>query len=132
MATVPEQVKEIAQAAIDSIYQLTSLIEHGPTTASGTLRIPSNAHVAEAADGGKRQLTTSETTFVRQTQPAKAIPIKCFVSHRPPSREGGSVGRAKKKKKCERSLEGVWVPGKAGLLSTKAWLRGPFVRNQMV
>ena len=29
---------------------------------------------------------------------SKAIPIKCFVSHRPPSREGGSVGRAKKKK----------------------------------
>ena len=27
-----------------------------------------------------------------------AIPIKCFVSHRPLSREGGSVGRAKKKK----------------------------------
>ena len=27
------------------------------------------------------------------------LPIKCFVSHRPPSREGGSVGRAKKKKK---------------------------------
>ena len=27
---------------------------------------------------------------------AKAIPIKCFVSHRPPSREGGSVSRAKK------------------------------------
>ena len=26
----------------------------------------------------------------------KAFPIKCFVSHRPPSREGGSVGRAKK------------------------------------
>ena len=23
-------------------------------------------------------------------------------------------------------------PGKAGLLSTKAWLRGPFVRNQML
>ena len=23
-------------------------------------------------------------------------------------------------------------PVKAGLLSTKAWLRGPFVRNQMV
>ena len=61
-----------------------------------------------------------------------AIPIKCFVSHRPPSRVGGSVGRAKKKIKRERSLEGVWVPGKAGLLSTKAWLRGPFVRNQMV
>ena len=28
-----------------------------------------------------------------------AIPIKCFVSHRPLSREGGSVGRAKKKKR---------------------------------
>ena len=31
----------------------------------------------------------------------KAIPIKCFVSHRPPSREGGSrrsVGQKKKKK----------------------------------
>ena len=26
----------------------------------------------------------------------KAIRIKCFVSHRPPSREGGSVSRAKK------------------------------------
>ena len=26
-----------------------------------------------------------------------AIPIKCFLSHRPPSREGGSVGRPKKK-----------------------------------
>ena len=72
MATVPEQVKEIVQAAIDSINQLTSLIEHGPTTASGTLRIPSNAHVAEAADKGERQLTTSETTFVRQTQPANS------------------------------------------------------------
>ena len=28
-----------------------------------------------------------------------ANPIKCFVSHCPPSREGGSVGLAKKKKK---------------------------------
>ena len=28
----------------------------------------------------------------------KVIPIKCFVSHRPPSREGGSVGWAKKQK----------------------------------
>ena len=27
-----------------------------------------------------------------------AIPIQCFVSHRPPSCEGGSVGRAKKKR----------------------------------
>ena len=44
----------------------------------------------------------------------KAIPIKCFVSHRPPSREGGSVGRAKTVKQYE------------------AWLRGRFVRDQMV
>ena len=34
----------------------------------------------------------------------KAIPIKCFVSHRPPSREGGSVGRAKKKMNTWRVL----------------------------
>ena len=26
--------------------------------------------------------------------------------------------------------EGFWVPAKAGLLSTNAWLRGPFVLNQ--
>ena len=50
---------------------------------------------------------------------------KCFVSHRPPSREGGSVGRAKEKRNKH-------MPVKAGLLSTKAWLRGPFVCNQMV
>ena len=54
----------------------------------------------------------------------KAIPMKCFVSHRPPSREGG--------KTKEWTHEGFWVPVKAGLLSTKAWWRGPFVRNQMV
>ena len=30
---------------------------------------------------------------------AKAIPIKRFVSHRPPSCEDGQVGRAKKKKR---------------------------------
>ena len=64
----------------------------------------------------------------RSVTVCKAIPIKCFVSHRPPFREGGSVGRAKKKK----TLEGFRVPAKAWLLSTKAWLRGPFVRNQMV
>ena len=29
----------------------------------------------------------------------KAIPIKCFVSHHPPSREGGSVGRSVGQKK---------------------------------
>ena len=53
---IPEQVKEIAQAAIDSINQLTSLIEHGPSTT----RTPSN----------ERQPTTSETNSIRQTQPA--------------------------------------------------------------
>jgi len=35
---------------------------------------------------------------------AKAIAIKCFVSHRPPSREGGSVGREKKQKKNEHMI----------------------------
>ena len=43
----------------------------------------------------------------------EAIPIKCFVSHRPVSCDSGSVGRAKKK----ITLERVWVPEKAGLLS---------------
>ena len=38
-----------------------------------------------------------------------AIPIKCFVSHRPSSGEGGSVGRSvgqkkKKKKKNEHMI----------------------------
>ena len=36
-------------------------------------------------------------------------------------RVGRSVGE--KKKKRERTLERAWVPGKAGLLSTKAWLQ---------
>ena len=54
--SIPEQVKEIAQAAIDSINQLSSLIEHGPSTT----RTPSN----------ERQPTKSETNSVRQTQPA--------------------------------------------------------------
>ena len=34
----------------------------------------------------------------RNADARKAIQKKCFVSHRPPSREGGSVGRAKKKR----------------------------------
>ena len=38
-----------------------------------------------------------------------------------------SLHQVGQKKKGERSLEGVWVPGKAGLLSTKAWLRGPLI-----
>ena len=40
------------------------------------------------------------------------------------------VGRSAKKK--EWTHEGFWVPVKAGLLSKEAWLRDPFVRNQMV
>lgn len=67
IAMTLEQVKKIAQAVINSIDQLTLLIEQGPSMTSGTLRIPSNAHVAEAAHTGKRQLTTSETTFIHQT-----------------------------------------------------------------
>ena len=35
-------------------------------------------------------------SFVGQS--TEAIPIKCFVSHRLPSREGGSVGRSGQKK----------------------------------
>ena len=38
-------------------------------------------------------LTTSLLFFLNM-----AIPIKCFASHHFPSREGESVGRAKKKK----------------------------------
>ena len=37
--------------------------------------------------------------FFEKWKTNKAIPMKCFVSHGPPYREGGSVGRAKKKKK---------------------------------
>ena len=40
------------------------------------------------------------------------------------------VGRSGKKK--EWTQEGFWEPVKAGLLRTKAWLRGPVVHNQMV
>ena len=49
-----------------------------------------------------------------------------FLLPSPLSCDGGSVGRAKKKKKerkKEWTLEGVWVPEKAGLLSKKAWLQ---------
>ena len=62
------------------------------------------------------------------TKADKAILINvCF--HRPVSCDSGSVGRAKKKKKKKKNgkknkwtLEGVWIPEKAGLLSKKAWL----------
>ena len=70
---------------------------------------------------------------------SKAIP-RCFVSHRPVPCDGGSVSREKQKQKQkktkktekkekkrkeneERTLEGVWVPEKTGLLSKKAWLQ---------
>ena len=52
------------------------------------------------------------------------MPIKCFVSHRPVSSDGGSVGRSVgQNKKKEWTLEKVWVPEKARLLSKKAWLQ---------
>ena len=54
------------------------------------------ATIMEQQRQQKRKAEMLETTFY---SPSKAIPIKCFVSHRPPSCEGGSVGRAKKKKK---------------------------------
>ena len=40
---------------------------------------------------------TAKSSQMYRSSP-KAMPIKCFVSHRPPSREGGSVGRGKKNK----------------------------------
>ena len=46
--------------------------------------------------GGVLTLSGFRNGPVYRSSP-KAMPIKCFVSHRPPSREGGSVGRAKKK-----------------------------------
>ena len=42
----------------------------------------------------------------------KAIPIKCFVSHRPTSCDGGSVGWAKKKK--NEHLKGSGLQRKPG------------------
>ena len=42
----------------------------------------------------QKKTKTLETTFY---SPSKAIPIKCFVFHRPPSCEGGSVEKKKKK-----------------------------------
>ena len=52
-------------------------------------------------DSGVNHLNTKENMIpvgVELVDPiiAKAIPIKCFVSHRPPSREGGSVGQKEK------------------------------------
>ena len=52
----------------------------------------------------------AQICFLKTT---KAIPIKCFVSHRPPSREGGSVGRAKKKKGNDH-LKGSGCQGRPG------------------
>ena len=43
-------------------------------------------------------LTTCKRYRLIAAGSSEAIPRKCFVSHRPPSREGGSVGRAKKKR----------------------------------
>ena len=60
-------------------------------------------------DSGVNHLNTKENMIpvgVELVDPiiAKAIPIKSFVSHRPPSCEGGSVGPAKKKKKNEHMI----------------------------
>ena len=41
----------------------------------------------------------TQTERIGYWQLPKAFPIKCFVSHRPISCDGGSVGQAKKKKK---------------------------------
>ena len=56
----------------------------------------------------RRNLKTQQTLHILDL--CLAIPIKCFVSHRPPSREGGLVGRAKKERnehmKVVRASEG--------------------------
>ena len=50
-------------------------------------------------EGTMSRVTIFFNFFFEKWKTNKAIPIKCFISHRPPYREGGSVGRAKKKKK---------------------------------
>ena len=49
--------------------------------------------------------------------------MRCFVSHRSPFREGGSVSRVKKRDELSAS------EGRAAKYES---LRGPFARNQMV
>ena len=69
-----------------------------------------NKHARYRLEIGQLQIWKSDQAFlVSETNLAhlrqlslvftKAIPIKCFFSHPPPSCEGGSVGRAKKKKR---------------------------------
>ena len=58
-------------------------------------------------DGLTLYLCFEQTTqgFMIDSNRGKAIPIKCFVSHHPPSREGGSVGWAKKRNEHMKGSE---------------------------
>ena len=52
---------------------------------------------------GLKEVTAVERSLLGKVRRyfflSRAIPIKCFVCHRPPSREGGLVDRAKNKNK---------------------------------
>ena len=63
----------------------------GEGDAYGRLNNCKGPHTISAAK------VASTKDLISQKYIYMAIPIKCFVSHRPPSREGGSVGRAKNK-----------------------------------
>ena len=54
----------------------------------------------------RKERPSSENKNQSSTPADKAIPIKCFVSHRLPSRESGSVSQSVKKKKRERVYRG--------------------------
>ena len=79
---------------------------------------------------------TLSKTFLIAWLYIPASPCVCFGRPKEmfrfpsPSLSWRWFGRSGKKK--EWTHEGFWVLVNAGLLSTKAWLRGHFIRNQMV
>ena len=54
---------------------------------------------------------TYSLSLTKMVKNIEAIPIKCFVSPRPPSREGRSVGRAKERNEHTKGSECQWRPG---------------------
>ena len=52
----------------------------------------------------QKNIISLESLGFKGLYSCKAIPIKCFVSHRPPFCEGGPVGWAKKKKENEHMI----------------------------
>ena len=84
-----------------------------------TLERPLKKETSHSCVSDSAEKLNEQESTVRDPN-LKAFPIKCFVFHHPVSCDGESVGPAKKK---EWTLEGVWVPEKARLLSKKAWLQ---------